>query len=279
MTGWLPEGQRDTAPLTRDNTRVNGPASSSVPANAADATGGPTRPAFPQQMPSAGYVSAPQPRVPYPTNRQPQPAPPASPPKPSVRGRNTPLSWVVRASILLAISVVSGLIWHVILHSSDKQVASPPPTGPHTQHPFTTIGSSDGGQSCKQVSTGKVAVFFAQHPCAHLTRALYSTTVPEGQVLTSLVTVRMPDAASAAALNTLDTQTNTGDIKPLPNPPGPNLPTFNYPYTYASQQQNELVVIAESVYFSRPTSTQDKTLLSVTGDALQLGWPQESTPK
>jgi hypothetical protein len=285
VTGWLPEGQRDTAPLTRDNSRVNGPASSSAssqPSPAAEGPGGTTRPAFVQPRPPAapaGYAATPQPYGYYATNSQ--PTPPAQQPRPATaRGPITPLGWVARGSILLAISLVSGLIWHAILHSSDKPTTAQPPAQPRTQYQFAPVGSSDGGQNCKQVSTGKIAAFFAQHPCDHLTRALYSTTLPGGQqVLTSVVTVRMPDAASAGALNALDTKDDTGNIQPLPNPPGSNLPKLNYNYTYASQQQNQLVVIAESLYFGKSTSPEDPTLLSVTRDALQLGWPQDSAPK
>jgi hypothetical protein len=278
MTGSLPDGQRaDTAPLVRDHTRVQGPAPNP------SGTGEATRPAFVPPDPPSTPQSLAHPS----TSRQPTPAP-STAPRPQATAastRITPMGWFARGAGLFAISLVSGLIWLAI--KPPKPVNPAHTTAPATKYAFTKTHMVDGGsqQGCKNASKGKIKDFFEQHPCQHLTRALYTTTIDGNQrVLTSVVTVLMPDAASAAQLNSLTTKDGTGNIEDLSSDKdGPEVPrdfpSLRSDTGYWSEPQDRMVVVGESAYFGKSSPQQDPTLVGVTRDALQLGWPQDSTPK
>ncbi|MFD0922296.1 hypothetical protein [Saccharopolyspora rosea] len=276
MTGSQQDQQRETAPLRRDNSRVR-PERASTAAAAEEAT----RPAFAPQA-SRGFPQSdprphPGPQQPYqPTSRQLAPEPP-----PARTGRSgvTPMGWVLRGLALVAVSVVSGLIWIAIKPGSGGESDAPPP-GPQTRYQFQPLRKEEAFQGCRQVSRDEVATFFEKQECDHLTRALYSTTLPDGRrVLTSVVTVLMPDEASAQQLDALTTRDNTGNIKNLVEEGRDrNLPELN-DKAYGSQRQGRLVVIGDSAYFDQKTPNKDPVLLDVTNDALKLGWPQDRAPQ
>lgn len=193
----------------------------------------------------------------------------------------TPSGWVLRGLVLFGVAVVSGLLWLLIKPSSgDDQAADPPAPVPQTQNRFNLEVREEGRQGCANVSTGQIKAFFGEHGCEHLTRALYTTTLPDGQrVLTSVVTVRLADSASAAQLNELVTQDDTGNVMDLVSS-GPDLPD-DFPgltsdVGYHSEQQDRLVVVGESGYFGQPDNYEDQRLTDVTKDAVRLGWPQDS---
>lgn len=186
---------------------------------------------------------------------------------------------MLRGLGLFAISVLSGLIWLLVKPDTQEQ-AAPPPDLP--RYEFTPIRREEAFQGCKNVSTDKIRSFFQKQECAHLTRALYSTRLPDGtQVLTSLVTVLMPDAASAQQLNDLTTRDGTGNIRDLVDDERDgtkDMPRLNDD-AYASGRQDRLVVIGDSAYLGKSTPKKDPALLDVTNEALKLGWPQDQSPR
>lgn len=193
----------------------------------------------------------------------------------------TPFGWLLRAGALVAVSVISGAIWLAVTGDGTEPQPTKPPVGPPKgKYNFVQYSSEDVA-SCAEFSTGKIADFFKTHPCEHLTRALYTTTLPTGQkVLTSVVTARMPDAASAAQLNRLTTADGTGNIEDLvtsgrevPD----DFPSLKSDYGYHSEQQDRLVVLGESAYFT--SKKDDQQLTGITIDALRFGWPQDSAPR
>lgn len=193
--------------------------------------------------------------------------------------RVTPTGWLLRGLGLIAISVLSGLIWLMLKPDSDEE-AAPPPDLPRYQ--FTPIHREEAFQGCQNVSTAKIKSFFQKQECTHLTRALYSTTLPDGtRVLTSLVTVLMPDATTAQQLNDLTTKDGTGNIRDLVDDGRDGtkgMPALDDD-AYASDRQDRLVVIGDSAYYDKNTPKKDPALLDVTREALKLGWPQEQTPR
>lgn len=244
--------------------------------------------------PHSGPPASPAGPVPVgnPTSRAPTAAPSGPPRTPAgargddrsgPRGRITPAGWVVRGLVLFAVSVTSGLLWLAV---------KPQPSEPQSER--TNVAEQPKGlyrfdpqireeiQSCRNFSTGRIAEYFAQNPCEHLTRALYTTTLDNGErVLTSVVTALMPSKASAAQLEKLTTRSGTGNIEDLVSA-GRTVPD-DYPeldgdYGYASQQQGALVVIGESSYFTA-SGRDDARLKKVTADALRLGWPQDKGPR
>lgn len=200
-------------------------------------------------------------------------------------GRITPLGWVWRGLALFAISVVSGLLWLLIDPGGGDKVAddkSSPDQPPQGRYEFITKKWEQGDGNCGDVSTEKIAEFFEQHPCQHLTRALYITTLNNGErVLTSVVTAKMPTAASASQLEKLTTRNGTGNIEDLVSAGRPvpdDYPDLDGDLGYASQQQGRLVVIGESAYFRNP-NRDDARLKGVTVDALRLGHAQDQRPR
>ncbi|MBB5071283.1 hypothetical protein BJ969_004371 [Saccharopolyspora gloriosae] len=194
----------------------------------------------------------------------------------------TPYGWALRGLVLFGVAVVSGLLWLLIKPSSDpaEEAGEAPVPVPQTQNRFNLELREEGQQGCAKVSTGKIAEFFNDNSCEHLTRALYTATLPDGQrVLTSVVTIRMADAATAAQLNELVTQDGTGNVMDLVSA-GRDLPDefpgLSSDVGYYSEQQARLVVVGESGYFSQPDDYEDQRLTEVTRDALRLGWPQDS---
>lgn len=186
----------------------------------------------------------------------------------------TPVQWALRCAGLLAISVISGLLWLALVPVSSEQS---PQAQPLTKFPFRLELREEGRQGCKDVSTKNIAVFFSSHQCEHLTRALYTTTLPSGErVLTSVVAVRMADPASAQQLNRMVTMDDTGNVKDLVSdgraPKG--FPSLKNDYGYASEQQDRLVVVGESAYFGKSVNDQQQ-LVEVTREALRLGRPQD----
>ncbi len=191
--------------------------------------------------------------------------------------RVTPTGWLLRGVVLFVISVLSGVLW-LMLKPADKEDAAPPDLPRYT---FTPIRREEAFQGCQNVSTDSIKGFFAKQECEHLTRALYRTKLPDGtEVLTSLVTVLMPNAASAQQLNDLTTRDGTGNIRDLVDDERDgteNMPRLDDD-AYASGGQDRLVVIGDSAYINKSTPKSDPALLDVTREALKLGWPQDQTP-
>jgi len=238
-------------------------------------------PPHPQQQAAQAYGYQQHPQHPAqrphtPTNRQ-QPVQP-EPPRPG--SAISPSGWLLRGLVLLGVSLVSGLLWLLIKPDDPSEHAAPHPPGPQGKYQFQPELREEGFRGCANVSTEKIKDFFQQHQCDHLTRALYTTTLPDGQkVLTSVVTIRMPDPGAAAQLNSLVTADDTGNVVDLASA-GRDLPS-NYPKLkqdvgYYSQQQDRLVVVGESGYFGKSASYEDDRLVEVTKDAVRLGWPQDS---
>ncbi|WP_223207967.1 hypothetical protein [Actinopolyspora erythraea] len=208
----------------------------------------------------------------------------ASRPRPGGGGSpTTPLGWLGRGLVLCAVSVVSGLLWLVFQPSAPPDTTGGEDAGPQqprTAYEFTEY-LSDEPANCADHSTGKIARFFSETPCEHVTRALYTTQLNNGEkVLTSVVTVLMPDAESAESLEKMATRDATGNIEDLVTA-GKEVPerypTLSHDYGYDSTHQGRLVVIGESSYFGRSDS-DDGRLKNVTTEALKLGRGQDEQP-
>lgn len=190
---------------------------------------------------------------------------------------------MIRGLVLVLVSVFSGVLW-LMVKPSDTQSASEDPAtrqeGPNTEYDFEKY-VADEPANCVDHSTMKIAEYFERTSCSHLTRALYTTRLSNGErVLTSVVTVLMPDASSAVELERLATRNATGNIEDLVSagsrvPEG--YPELSHDYGYDSTQQGRLVVIGESSYFHR-SGRDDGRLKHVTSDALQLGPRQDREP-
>jgi hypothetical protein len=122
----------------------------------------------------------------------------------------------LRGAGLVAIAVISGLLWFLIRHDSgsDEPTAQPPAqnTGQYT---FTKVAGPVRSTDCVAKSYGKTKEFFQDNSCQSLVRALYTTDSGGAKALVSVVLVGMPDSTKAKALKTLTEEDNTGNVTDL----------------------------------------------------------------
>lgn len=229
------------------------------------------RPTVARQGPPAGYP--PQPPNGPGTRRQ--PAPPALP-----GGRPTALGWAARGLVLVLVAVVSGLIWSAI---KPHHPAAQTTQGPQTVYPFTPAGSAEvdaKAGDCKSIATGQVKELFSRTECQHLTRKLFTTTLPGGQkVLASVITVTMPnDSASAARLLSLSNAHDTGQIYALSHGQS-QVGSLDDNVAYQTERNGNIVVIGDAGYYGRQKQpANDPTLSGISKDVMKLGWPQGAAP-
>lgn len=265
---WPSEEQHaDTARLVRDNSRVSaGPAASSYPADA-------TRPTTVHTRHSSGEGFSPR----YSGTLR-QPAAPSAAVAVRPRKRITPLGWLARGLVLVMISVVSGLTWYTIKHQVLRNAASVTPQGPQTKYQYAGVASAAAAADCKSVSTGQVKEFFTRAECDHITRQLFTTTLPGGRrVLVSVITVDMSGVPGASRLETLAKGHDTGQVYALSHAQT-QLPSLDDNVAYRAQRRNNVVVITDAGYFNRPQQpANDPTLNDISADAGQLGWSPAGT--
>ncbi|MEV7094314.1 hypothetical protein AB0M80_15930 [Amycolatopsis sp. NPDC051045] len=139
----------------------------------------------------------------------PQPRPPVPP------ARDT-RSLLLRGAGLVAIAVVSGLLWYLIRHDSapDEPVAQPPAQN-SGQFQFTKVAGPEKTGDCTAKSYGDTKDFFQDNPCQSLVRALYTTESGGAKALVSVVVVGMPDSSKAKALKALTEKDGTGNVTDL----------------------------------------------------------------
>ncbi|WP_410645511.1 hypothetical protein [Amycolatopsis sp. lyj-346] len=125
-------------------------------------------------------------------------------------------SLLLRGAGLVAIAVVSGLLWFLIRHDStpDEPVAQPPAqnTG---QFKFTLVAGPAKTTDCVAKSYGRTKEFFQDSPCQSLVRALYTTESGGAKALVSVALVGMPDSTKAKALKALTEKDGTGNVTDL----------------------------------------------------------------
>lgn len=198
----------------------------------------------------------------------PQPRPPV--PGPPARDTR---SLLLRGAGLVAIAVVSGLLWFLIRHDSapDEPVAQPPA---HTtgQYQFTLVAGPARSNECATKSYGKTHDFFQDNECQSLVRALYTTESGGAKALVSVVLVGMPDSTKAKALKTLTEQDGTGNVtdlvkdKTFAGSGAPSVSGTNAAYASKVDGTNTTIVLAD--FYAKHTDT---TLLKkIADDALRL---------
>ncbi|WP_410673447.1 hypothetical protein [Amycolatopsis sp. cmx-4-68] len=179
----------------------------------------------------------------------------------------------LRGAGLVAIAVVSGLLWFLIRHDStpDEPVAQPPAqnTG---QYQFTQVAGPAKSTDCAAKSYGDTQKFFRESPCQSLVRALYTTETGGAKALVSVVVVGMPDSTKAKALKTLTEQDGTGNVTDLVKDKtfaGTGTPSVSGPdAAYASKVDGTNTTIVLADFYAEHT---DKKLIEkIADDALRL---------
>lgn len=179
------------------------------------------------------------------------------------------------AAVLVAVAVVSGLVWWLIRSGGD----SAPPAAPTTaaenpltsgEFSYTTVAGPDTSTDCAGNSYGDVANWFAQHPCERVVRALYTTRSGEARALVSVVVVTMPSATEAQQLKLITDTEGTGNVNDLVRDGTASLP--GAPSVaggeYHSESEGTEVTIVEAEFYG--DHTDDPLLTRIGSDALRL---------
>lgn len=199
----------------------------------------------------------------------------------------------VRALFVLGLVVVaalSSLLWWLIRHDPAEAPAQvggvpagesqsrepgepttePVPTVQAGRFTFEGLAPVQRGESCDEVSYGKVMSWFGDHPCRRVVRGLFAARDGDARALVSVSVVTMPDSAQAQKLKALTDTSGTGNVSDLlrdgtadvagaPQVAGGN---------YASDVSGDTVTIVESAFFG---DTKNQALLDeITAEALQI---------
>ncbi|MGW4526601.1 hypothetical protein [Amycolatopsis sp. NPDC004378] len=182
-------------------------------------------------------------------------------------------SLLLRGAGLVAIAVVSGLLWFLIRHDStpDEPVGQQPAQNSGL-YKFTLVSGPAKSTDCAAKSYGKTKDFFQDSPCQSLTRALYTTESGGAKALVSVVLVGMPDSSKAKALKTLTEQDNTGNVSDLvrdktyKEPGTPSVSSEDAAFASKVDGTNTTIVLAD--FYAKHT---DAALLKkIADDALRL---------
>jgi len=193
---------------------------------------------------------------------------------------NPALAWTLRIVGLVAVAVISGLVWWYI-----QQEQGGTPTGyggEDTQQQSSgaydfkaKLDSPQVDEACDEHAYGDTKGFFQDQQCDRLTRSVFATTVEGRTIYTSVSVVEMPDEESAKALRELTDTDGSGNVSDLVREdvvPVEGLKSLSNGGGYDSAQQGTKVVIVESDY--DPNAAQDGTedeLDDVSTDAIRLG--------
>jgi hypothetical protein len=204
---------------------------------------------------------------------------------PPRKSQNKALAWVLRGLGLLAVAVISGLIWFYLNDESTppSQNAVQPSEQQHSgQFNFAAVpqlAEPQHDSNCADHAYGDVQKFLQATPCQQLTRGLYTTTSADGRkVYANVSVVRMPTAADAAKLRELADSDGTGNVKDLVREGRVKLPpltSLSGAGGYHAVQHDRNVIIVESD-FAPDSKKGDKkkdeeTLDTICVDAALLG--------
>ncbi len=198
--------------------------------------------------------------------------PPPPPPDRSRRGL------VLKGLGLLGVAVVSGLVWLAVRPES-KPAATPTttstPTGQFTFTQSPQVPEPLKDSDCASHAYGETKTFLTRTPCQQLTRALFTTTTPEGvTVYTSVSVVRMKTVEDAAKLKDLTTRDGTGNVNDLIKDGAVRVEGLRTLGNggYASDQRDRDVIIIESDTVKHgPNELEHNRLMKkISFDALRL---------
>jgi hypothetical protein len=206
------------------------------------------------------------------------------PEPPPQRHENPVLIWTLRGLGLVAVAIISGVIWWYI-HDDAKPAGagSPPTTAQKTgQFEFTPAEQAKTPRkdpSCAEHSYGDIKnKFFPATPCEQLTRALYTTTAADGRtVYTNVSVVRMRNANDAAALREQTDKDGTGNVNDLVREKLVKLAglgSLSGGGGYKAVQHDTNVIIIEADFdgAKRVDKAKDEALLdAICDDAVRLG--------
>ncbi|WP_020665934.1 hypothetical protein [Amycolatopsis nigrescens] len=177
---------------------------------------------------------------------------------------------LIQGAGLLAVAVVSGLIWTLVRQEDPTSPVAGGQTQPAGEFTFTAAEGPVAATDCAANSYGETKRWFAGHPCQRLSRALYVVTSGGARALVSVALVTMPTPQLAVDLKALTDTDDTGNVNDLIRdntakiPDAPKISGGQYD----SRVSGSEVTIVEAEFFQ---GHQDDALLQrISAEALQL---------
>lgn len=177
-------------------------------------------------------------------------------PEPPPPRRSPALLWLLRGLGLLAVAVLSGVVWWYVQGEDTPEGSSGATDTPVTQtmDGFSFVVHDKVPQprldsTCDQHSYGKVKKFFQRNPCEQLARALYVTRTEDGRkAYVSVSVVRMSSNEKAAQLRAMADRNGTGNVNDLVKEGIVEIRSLNALNGggYSAVQQGQNVIIVEA---------------------------------
>jgi hypothetical protein len=199
--------------------------------------------------------------------------------------------WALRGLGLVAVAVISGLVWWYI--NEDKQPAQPASsptseqrTGQFEFSPAAQFPTPVQDSNCAEHAYEDVQAFLKSTPCQQLTRALYTTSTTDGRkVYTNVSVVRMASTDDAARLRELADKDGTGNVNDLIREGKVKIPPLKFlsgSGGYRAVQHDRNVIIVESDFdpgVKKGDKQADEDALdAICEDAIRLGDQIGTTP-
>lgn len=181
----------------------------------------------------------------------------------------------IKGGALLAVAVLSGLVWWLIRHDdAGEQEAAAAPPATAGEFAFQPTARPVTGADCAGNSYGQIKTWFAEHPCTSLSRSLHITESGGTRALVSVSVVTMPAPETAQQLKTITDTDDTGNVTDLVKAGSANIPGAPKVAEgeYTSKVTGSTVTIVEANLFDG--KKDDVLLKRITADAVRLGEQQ-----
>lgn len=211
--------------------------------------------------------------------RQDEPPPPPG---------NAALQWGMRILGLVAVAVISGVVWYYIISdgNAENTATDDPGTEQQTEGAFPLEASPDMPEpqtdtDCAKHAYGRIQQHLQTNPCDHLAQQLFTTEVDGRTVYASVSVVTMPDEEKAAELRALTDEDGSGNVSDVVRDGAvaiEGMDRLSGGGGYAAKQTGNEVVIVEADLDPKDQSTdeagqkkdEDEILDPVCEDALRL---------
>ena len=176
---------------------------------------------------------------------------------------------MLKVAGLVAVAVVAGLVWWLV-RGGPAEDSPPAAQAPVKEFQFVVADGPVAATDCAANSYGQIKQWLAQHPCRHLSRALYTTSAGTARALVSVAVVTLSSPEEAQQLKKLADTDGTGNVNDLVRDGtatiagAPKLADGDY----LSCTNGAAVTIVLSVFFDR--HADDRTLRRISKEALDL---------
>ena len=201
---------------------------------------------------------------------------------------NPALQWGLRIVGLVAVAVISGVVWYYVTSDSKQENTAGDQGGTEEQtegrfafspHPDMTSPETD--EDCAEHAYGRIQQHLQSVPCDHLSQQLFVTEVDGRTVYASVSVVTMPDEEKAAELRALTDEDGSGNVNDVVRDGGVTIEGMDRLSAgggYAAKQNGNEVVIVEADLDPKDQSEseedqkkdEDDILDPVCEDALRL---------